>query len=244
MQDPSHQRHARKLEGLPSLLIVDDHHMVRVVLAEALKASGVCRVVGESSTGAGAIEQSTQLNPDIVLLDAMMPGLSGLECVRLIRRSTPNVKIILFTGHSNPVIIGRAVELKLNGCIAKGSEFGELIEAIEVVAAGGIYCCKLLLSLVKKIKGLPFPLGAGSKLTEREHSILKGVAAGKSSKEIGDELGLSFFTVNNHRRRIKQKTGLKSVADFTLYALELGFVDNPPSRHSPALSEPVKVTAG
>lgn len=218
--------------------------MVRVVLAEALKASGVCRVVGESSTGAGAIEQSTKLHPDIVLLDAMMPDLNGLDCVRLIRRSTPNVKIILFTGNSNPILIGRSVELGLQGFIEKSVEFSELIKAVCVVAAGKTYFSKSLCSMMKQIQRSPFPVGAGSKLTAREHSILQGVAAGKSSKEIGDELGLSFFTVNNHRRRIKQKTGLKSVADFTLYALELGLVDNPPSRHSPALSEPVKVTAG
>lgn len=213
-------------QNLPTLLIVDDHHAIRYVLAQALSDAKVCTVVGQSSTGTGAIELTSQLHPDIVLLDAMMPDSNGLDCVRMMRRSTPRVKIIVFTGNSNPLLIGRAVELGIQGFIEKSAEFNELIDAVRIVASGKTHYSNSVRPTIRKIQSSPFPLGAGSRLTAREHTVLQGVAAGKSSKEIGAELGLSIFTINNHRRRIKNKTGFKSTSELTLHALQLGLVQD------------------
>lgn len=213
-------------QTLPTLLIVDDHHAIRHVLAQALSDANVCTIVGQSSTGAGAIDLTSQFHPDIVLLDAMMPDTNGLDCVRMMRRSTPQVKIIVFTGNSNPLLIGRAVELGIQGFVEKSAEFTELIDAVRNVASGKNHYCNSLRPTIRKLQSSPFPLGAGSRLSAREHTVLQGVAAGKSSKEIGAELGLSTFTINNHRRRIKNKTGFKSTSELTLHALQLGLVQD------------------
>ncbi len=204
--------------------IVEDHRVIREVLAEALGALDWILVVGQAATGMQAIELCEAGSYDVVLLDAMLPDMNGLDCVQKIRRGEPNTKFLILTGNTSPVLISRALELGVQGYIEKSLGFDDLVAAVKAIATGRTYYGPTVRQTLQALVKTPTQPSANSRLTGREHSVLAGVAAGKSSKEIAADLGLSFFTVNNHRRRIKNKTGLRSTSDLTLHALSLGLV--------------------
>jgi len=209
------------------IVIVDDHHAVRELLVEALSLLKDCNVVGWAATGRDAIAVCAEHTPDVVLLDAMLPDMSGIDCVRSIRGSTPKAKILVFSGNTNPVLVSRAVALGVHGYVEKSIGFNELVVAVRLVANGGTYFGQAIKPTLNGIRKSPFPLDAASRLTPRENGILAGIAMGKSSKVIAAELDLSIFTVHNHRRRLKAKTGLRTTSDLTIFALKLGLVEEP-----------------
>lgn len=209
------------------LVIVEDHHSVRELLVDAFTQLEDSEVVGQASSGRDAIAACAEHKPDVVLLDAMLPDMSGLDCVRSIRRSAPQAKILVFSGNTNPVLVSRAIALGVHGYVEKSIGFKDLVAAVRLVSQGGAYFGKAIKPTLNGIRNSPFPLDAAGHLTARENGVLAGIAMGKSSKVIAAELGLSIFTVHNHRRRIKAKTGLRTTADLTIYALNLGLVEEP-----------------
>ena len=209
------------------LAVVEDHASIRELLVEAFSALAETEIVGEAATGKDAIELCERTQPDVLLLDAMLPDLSGLECLQAIRRVAPQVKVLIFSGNTNAMVVNRALQQGVHGYVEKSASFSEVVTAVQLVARGGAYFGKAIKPTLYGIRTSPFPLGAASKLSNRECSVLAALALGKSSKEIAADLGLSTFTVQNHRRRIKAKTGLRTTSDLTLHALNLGLVEDP-----------------
>ena len=209
------------------LAVVEDHASVRELLVEAFSLQEGTEVVGEAATGTDAIALCGRTQPDVLLLDAMLPDVSGLECLQAIRRAAPEVKVLIFSGNTNAMVINRALQQGVHGYVEKSAPFGEVVTAVRLVARGGAYFGKAIKPTLHGIRTSPFPLEAAGKLSNRECSVLAALAMGKSSKEIAANLGLSIFTVQNHRRRIKAKTGLRSTSDLTLHALNLGLVEDP-----------------
>lgn len=208
------------------LVIVDDHQALRQILADALSDVPGFKIVGQASTARETLELCREAAPDIALLDAMLPDGNGLDLVRSLRRSSPRTRVVIYTGNTSPILVSRAVELGVGGFVEKSAAFPDLVKALRCVASGTVYFSRAANQTVMRLRRSPFPPGACDRLTPRERMVLSAIAAGRRSKEIAADLGLSLFTVNNHRQRIKGKTGLSSTSDLTLHALHLGLIQD------------------
>jgi DNA-binding NarL/FixJ family response regulator len=218
-----------------SIVIVDDHELLRDLLVPALRGAGDFNLVGQAEDGESAIELCQRLRPDVVILDCQLPGQQGPDVVGDILRASPRSQILMFSGTTNPLALRRALGEGARGFISKTAPLQELFEGIRLVHTGQIFCSAGIRSLMQRIMvDLP-RVQSGVTVSKRERDVLAGIALGRSSKQIAAQLNLSRFTIENHRRRIMRRTGVNSVAGLTLLALELGLISLPPGvRTKPA----------
>lgn len=208
------------------VVLIEDHAAIRQVLAQALAAAGGFEVVGEAGAAAEGIELCRRYQPDIIVLDAFLAEEAGLEALVHVRRAAPDAAVLVFSGSTTPTLIARALRHGARGIVEKAVDFPELLEAMRRLHRGLTYFTPRVSEVVRRIVSSPFPLDSGWTLTEIERRILAGIAAGRSSKQIAATISRSTYTVENHRRRIMQKTGCRSVAELTLLALEQGLMPN------------------
>ena len=150
--------------------------------------------------------------------------MQGPDAVELVIRASPRTKVLMLSGAMTPVALRRALKGGALGFLPKTAPFGEMLEAIRTVADGGFVTTESGRRLVQRtLEDMSRP-EATYPLTDRERGVLTGIASGKSSKEVAEELGLSVFTVENHRRRIMDRTGVRSIAGLTLLAVEMSLV--------------------
>jgi DNA-binding NarL/FixJ family response regulator len=204
------------------VIIVDDHKFLLELLAAALEQKPGLKVVASCSCAREAIEAARRQPSDVILIDIVMPGIDGLECIRAIRRDQPRQRFLIMSGNTQPLTVSRALQLGIKGYIEKNASIGEILQALTEIAAGRIYFGGTVEPKVRRLSSSPFPLDAADRLTERERVVLAGIASGGTSKKIASQLGLSEFTVKSHRRRIKSKTGLQTNAELVLHAAKLG----------------------
>jgi two-component system NarL family response regulator len=205
------------------LLVVDDVPLFRAGLTAALVGAGY-EVVGEAANGEAAVAIAENELPDLVLLDVLMPGESGIDAMQKIHAVSPNSAIVLLTGSESEEDLVSAIKLGARGYIVKDMPFEHLVMSIDNVAAGGaaispVMAGKLFdvtrqLVLHQDLVGVRKP-----SLTAREIEVLEMVADGKTSREIGDLLFISENTVKNHIRNILDKLGLHSRNEAVLYAV-------------------------
>jgi two-component system NarL family response regulator len=205
------------------LLVVDDVPLFRAGLTAALEGAGY-EVVGEAANGEAAVALAESELPDLVLLDVLMPGESGIDAMQKIHAVSPNSAIVLLTGSESEEDLVSAIKLGARGYIVKDMPFDHLVMSIDNVAAGGaaispVMAGKLFdvtrqLVLHQDLVGVRKP-----SLTAREIEVLEMVADGKTSREIGDLLFISENTVKNHIRNILDKLGLHSRNEAVLYAV-------------------------
>lgn len=210
-----------KPEAPKRALIVEDQTTFRELLAELLEASGQYHVEG-CATGAEARDKLASGSYDLVLLDLVLPDAHGLELLAKLRAEPRAPRVIVLTAQARPQVVKDAMQRGAHGVVTKGAPLRELREAIDRVAAGGIYYSSETSKLLREAAVEP---RRDSQLTERQREILRHVARGLSSKEIARELDLSEKTVANHRARIMERTGVHDVAGLTRYAVALGLVD-------------------
>ena len=206
------------------LLLVDDHSLLRGLLIDALSAVEDFRVVGDAPDAEKGIKLSEQLLPHVLILDSVLPGLQGAASVEAILRVSPRTRILMFSGVISPTSIQRGLAGGARGYLPKSALFPELVEGIRAIHSGRYFFGAGTHSLITGILAQGETRTHGLMLSDRELSVLAGIAQGRSSKEIASQLELSAFTVENHRRRIMDKTGVRSVAQLTLLALELGLI--------------------
>jgi DNA-binding NarL/FixJ family response regulator len=206
-----------------SLLLVDDHTILREGLRSLLELQPDIRVVGEAGTFEEAIHLATQLQPDIVLTDIGLPGRSGLLLVRELRKLCPATRIILLTAHASEEYIRAGLDAKADGYVLKDSGHAELINAIRTVASGQHFLCKAVASRVLatylhrgEASAKRDPLQS---VTARERQVLIRIAAGHSNKTVARELNLSVKTIEKHRANLMRKLALHNAADITRFAL-------------------------
>ena len=213
-----------------TLLLVDDHTILREGLRALLELQSDLNVVGEAGTFEQAVELATRLQPDIVLTDIGLPGRSGLLLVRELRRVSPAARIVLLTAHATEEYIRAGLDAHADGYVLKDAGHAELITAIRTVATGQHFLCKAVASRV--LATYLHRGGAAPKqdplqsVTSRERQVLTRIASGHSNKVVARELNLSVKTVEKHRANLMRKLALHNAADITRFALQHHLVEH------------------
>ncbi len=210
------------------ILLVDDHALFRDGMRALLSQESDIEVVGEAGDGQSALRLVNTLQPDLVLLDLTMPGISGVETIRNIRRSHPQTRIIVITVHKSDEYIHESLRAGANGYLLKESTHAELRIAISNVLQGKMYLCPdVSEKVINGYLGLDGGYGPSHSrdiLTTREREVLKLIAESNSNRQISEYLGISIKTVEKHRANLMKKLGMRNAAALTTYAIEKGLV--------------------
>ena len=212
-----------------SIVLAEDHNVIRQGLKALLDANPGFAVVGEASDGLEAAEVVEKLQPDVLLLDVVMPGLNGLEVTRRVTESSPNTRVVILSMYDNQAYVHEALRAGAMAYILKGSMSDELVRGITEAAAGRHYLSPPLSELVidayvQKLEGDDLPLDLYETLTAREREVLHLIAEGHTSAEIGDRLCISKRTAEIHRSKVMHKLGLRTRTDLVRYALRRGIL--------------------
>jgi two-component system, NarL family, response regulator NreC len=219
------------------VLICDDHALVRAGIAKLLEAEEGISVIGEAADGDEAVDLTLELEPDVVLLDVVMPGRSGIEVLPDLLAAGAATRVLVLSMQDDPAYVREAFAAGANGYLLKEAADSELVQAIHEVAAGRRYVHPLLGARLAAAESAAASKAQADPLSEREHEVLRLLALGHTNQEIAKLLFISIRTAETHRARIMQKLGLKSRAEIVRYALESGAleIDHPNSdRHSNA----------
>ena len=209
------------MEDKITVLLVDDHALVRRGFRRMLEDDETLTVVGEASDGAEGVKLAMQLKPDVVVMDCQMPVMNGLEATRRIVNANTGAAILMLSMHSEDTLVKQALEAGARGYVLKEAINLDLAGAIKSVAAGQT----VLDPKVAKPQALKGERESG--LTTRELEILQHIVAGKSNKEIASELELSANTVAVHRANIMERLGIHKTAELVVYAIRNGLVSLP-----------------
>ncbi len=204
-------------DSIIRVLIVDDHPMVAEGIQSLLESYDEIEVVGTLSNGQEAVDRATHLQPDVILMDLNMPGLSGLNATEIILERLPKTRVLILSMHDSPEYISTALSHGAKGYILKDVPTEEIKQAIDAVMRGERYLCTGASGSLEPKAG-----NTREALTGREQTILLELAQGKSNKEVALALDISVRTVETHRKNIKRKLGISSTAGLTRYALEHG----------------------
>lgn len=209
------------------LLLVDDHAVLRSGLKMLLNSQKDMAVIGEAESALKAIMEAKELNPDIVLLDISMPGMSGLEAIEKIK-SNSLAKVLMLTMHADEKYLQNALEVGASGYVLKQAADTELLQAIRDVAKGEVYLdSHLAQNLVKSMYlSQKESKHSDSVLTEREKEVLKLIALGYTNKEIGEALQVSVKTVETHKSRMMEKLRCRKRSELVRFAIDHGYVSS------------------
>jgi two-component system, NarL family, response regulator NreC len=210
-----------------SLLLADDHILVRHGIKMILSARSDFEVIGEVGDGLELLRILNQQHPDVVLLDISMPNLRGIEAIPEIRRIRPETRILILTMHREKEFMYQAIAAGADGYLLKEDADKDLFAAIDTILEGKIYVSRFLAEEswrdwadMHRFKKAPSPTDV---LTVREREVVKLIAEGKSSKEIGTLLCISVRTVERHRANIMHKLSVRTTVDLVKYALRKGY---------------------
>lgn len=212
-----------------SIILADDHVLVRQGLKRILEGTDDLEVVGEANDGLDLLQLLKHVTPQMVILDIFMPNLRGIEAITEIKAMHPNVKILILTMHRDKEYLYLALSAGAKGYLLKEDAPRELFSAIAEVRKGKTYISPyfsdtVVNDVVRIVKGNAKVIFETDPLTAREREVLKLIAEGKSSKEIANLLFISIFTVNNHRASIMEKLNLKKATDLVKYAIRKGYI--------------------
>lgn len=209
-----------------TVVVVDDHAMMRGGIRAILEQAPHITVVGEAENGREAVALASKLAPDVMLVDIAMPDLNGIEATRKILAKDPKIAIIALSMHSDARFVTGILDAGARGYILKTCDADELIRAISAVRSGKLYVTSDLTHVLVdryhgadcEREGAPPP----DALTPREREVLQLIAEGLTSKEIGEKMGVARKTVETHRTNIIRKLDLHSIASLTKYAIREG----------------------
>lgn len=210
-----------------SVLVADDHSVVREGVRRVLEAERDLKVCAEAADGEEVLEMIDKHRPDVVILDITMPRLSGLETLERVKALHPNVKAVLLSFRADPPLIQSAVSLGADGYLLKNAGKEEILAAIREVMRGGCYFSPpVAREIVDQIRdpsrkgGEPF-----TQLSAREREVLRLIAEGLSAKEIAARLSISTKTVEAHRTSLMRKLGVRKATELVRYAVRHGLIE-------------------
>ncbi len=210
-----------------TVLLVDDHTLIRDGLRRLLHDNLDIRVVGEASDGHEALRLLRQLQPDVVVMDLSMPGLDGIEATKRALNEGLTTRILILTMHANEEYAVRVLQAGARGFIGKGAPSEDVVAAIRKIAAGNWYLPAAFAEALPKLYSSKETGESPLKmLSTRELQVLKRLAEGRTSKEIAQDLYLSAKTVDTYRARLLSKLKLETTADLIRFALRHGVIED------------------
>lgn len=212
-----------------TVLLADDHMVVRQGLRALLTTEKDIEVVGEAETGRQAVEMAEQLHPNVVLMDIVMPSLNGLEATRQITKQVPTSKVLILTSYGDDEYVQRLTEVGATGYLIKQTAAADLLKAIRDVERGAMAFSPSIASRFQEShpsasSKTSHELATNNHLTPREAEVLQLIAEGQTNKQIASELGISAKTVEKHRQQVMNKLKIHDVAGLTRYALSKGVI--------------------
>jgi DNA-binding NarL/FixJ family response regulator len=202
-----------------SILIADDHALMREGLVELLNRHADLRVIATAANGREAVKLARAQRPDIAIVDISMPELNGIDAIHELARHAPATRVIMLSMHAGAQHVMQALAAGAKGYLLKQSAASEVANAVRAVAAGRRYLSPAVAAIVAEHLGNPAPANPLDSLSKRERQILQLVAEGKSSAGIGRDLNISPKTVDTYRSRLMQKLGVKDLASLITLAI-------------------------
>lgn len=214
-----------------TVLIADDHTVVREGLRKLLESETDIEVIGEAANGRNAVELTRKLHPDVVVMDIAMPQLNGLEATRQLRKIVPEAKVIILSAHSDDAYVEGVMALGANGYLVKQSSAHVLSEAIREVQKGKAFFSPDISKRLKKRRQKSLdrngvPNAKIAHLSSRELEVLQRIAEGEANKQMAVNLGISIKTVEKHRDHLMSKLDIHDTAGLTRYAIAAGIIES------------------
>jgi DNA-binding NarL/FixJ family response regulator len=209
------------------IVLADDHAIIREGLKSMVNAQPDMEIVGEAENGRAAWQKVKELQPDLVVMDVSMPELSGAQAAERLKQDCPKVKVLALTIHEDKGYVRQLLKAGASGYVLKRAAPVELIHAIRMVAAGGVYIDPMVAG--KVVNGYARPQSIRDELlrrdlSEREIEVLSFIAKGYSNKEIASQLEISVRTVETYKVRLMEKLGFHSRSEIVRYALQQGWL--------------------
>ena len=206
------------------ILLADDHEVVRRGLRALLEERLGWEICGEAVTGRDAVDLAREIQPDIAIVDLMMPDLNGLETTRQIRRVSERTQVLVFTMHHNETIVHDVLDAGARGYLLKSDAERDIVAAVETLLRSQPYFSAqisetVLEGYLRSGRQAADPNAAIPKLTPREREIIQLLAEGHRNKKIAQKLGISVKTVETHRTTVMRKIGVKSIVELVRYAV-------------------------
>jgi DNA-binding NarL/FixJ family response regulator len=214
-----------------TVLLAEDHQIVREGFRSLLKHERDIEVVGEAETGRQAVQLTRKLRPAVVVMDIAMPLLNGLEATRQIRKEFPDTKVLILSAHSDDAYVEQVALLGAAGFLLKQTSSHVLATAIREVQKGKTFYSPSISKRVRDRSQKSLDRGGTSKkknnrLSSREVEVLQLIAEGKPNKQVAAELGVSFKTIDKHRQHLMSKLNIHDIAGLTRYAIAQGIIEN------------------
>lgn len=214
---------------MKTVVLADDHPIVRQGLRTLLEQDAHCQVVGEATDGLTAVELITRLQPNIAILDVQMPDLDGLEVARRVASGSPDTRVIMLSMHSDEPYVRDALRHGALGYVLKGSATTDLVEAVRAVSAGQRFLSASLAeraidAYARDAAGSGRPPDRYDLLTSREREVLQLAAQGMTNAEVGERLSISARTAETHRANLLRKLGLQSQTELVRFANNRGLL--------------------
>ena len=207
------------------VFLVDDHTVLRDGLKSLLGYETDIEVVGDAADGREAISAVEAAKPDVVITDISMPGLNGIETVRILRQEHPYLKLIVLSMHASEEYVAQVLQAGANGYVVKQSDASEVLTAIRAVMGGGAYLSPAISKyLIDGYLSQNPEDYVALKLTTREREVAQLIAEGASTREISDQLTISVKTVETHRMNLMKKINARTHADIIKYAIKKGWI--------------------
>ncbi len=214
-----------------TVLLAEDHTVVREGLRTLLEAEGDLRVVGEAETGRQAVKLAKRLRPAVVVMDIAMPLLNGLEATRQILKDAPGARVLILSAHSDDAYVEQVIALGAAGYLLKQTSAHVLARAVREVLKGRRFFSP---AIARRLRDQPGPLAAqgglnsqpSARLSSREVEVLQLIAEGLPNKQVAVELGISVKTVEKHRQRLMEKLNIHDTAGLTRQAIAAGIIES------------------
>lgn len=211
-----------------TVLLVEDHHVVRKGISYLLSLEEDIDIVGEAEDGNEGIKMAKELCPDVVIMDITMPNLNGIDAIKKISKSMPETKVMIMTMHTREQYIRQALRDGASGYLLKESTQDELVDAIRTVHKGGVALSpsisRFVLNEYVRRSDPKRDVDSIELLTDREKQVLRLIAEGKTNKEIAKCLSISKSTVNIHRTNVMQKLDIHDTVGLVRYSIEKGII--------------------
>ncbi len=216
--------------GMITVVLVDDHAVVRAGLKAVLGSAKDIQVIGEGSNGKDAISLAQRLDPDVIVMDLSMGEMDGTEATKELIANKTRGKVLILTMHAEDAYLVPLLEAGASGYLVKSAADRELIDAVRAVAHGDIYmqpsAARALAQRIQRKAEHADERTKYEKLTDREQNVLRFVARGFSAPEIGEKLFISPKTVDTYKQRINEKLGLNHRSDYVNFALKIGLLSD------------------